>query len=213
MNLIDHVEQRNGWWWPRSDVRCWEYMLSHPDVPTLVAAHVEKNNRKVIIQAGGNCGFYPKQYADLFETVYTFEPDWLNFYCLNLNVPNSNVIKNQSCLGNEHKLVSLNVKEVNRGKNYINGNGIYPVFKIDDLNLENCSAIQLDIEGFEYYALLGAVNTINKFKPIIVLEMWDKLDGRYETNINQKTISFLNSIGYIQLETIYESDKVFKFKV
>lgn len=210
--MIDHVEIRNGWYWPKSDKRCWEYMLSHPDVPQLVASYVKKKNRKVVIQAGGNCGFYPKQYADLFETVYTFEPDWLNFYCLNLNVPNSNVIKNQSCLGNEHKLVNLNIKEVNRGKNYVNGNGIYPVYKIDDLNLENCSAIQLDIEGFEYYALLGAVNTINKFKPVIVLEIWDQLKNRFENDINTLTYNLLKDLNYEHVNTIHESDKVFIFK-
>jgi FkbM family methyltransferase len=210
--MISHVEQRDGWWWPISDQRCWDYMVSHPDVPQKVASVVKEKNRKVIVQAGGNCGYYPKQYANLFETVYTFEPDWLNFYCLNLNVPNANVIKNQSCLGNEHKLVSLNIKEINRGKNYINGQGIYPVYRIDDLQLESCSAIQLDIEGFEYYALLGAVDTIKKFKPVIVLEMWDQLDSRYEKNLNQKTITFLSDLGYSHIDTIYESDKVFVIK-
>lgn len=210
--IIDSVEQRNGWYWPKSDKRCWEYMQSHPDVPKLVSSFLGKKNRKVIVQAGGNCGFYPKQYADLFDVVYTFEPDWLNFYCLNLNVPNSNVIKTQSCLGNEHKLVNLNIKEINRGKNYINGEGLYPVFRIDDLNLHNCNAIQLDIEGFEYYALLGSIETIKKFNPIIVLEMWDQLDSRYEKNINHKTIELLNSLGYSQIDTIYDSDKVFSKK-
>lgn len=210
--MIEHIENRNGWWWPKNDKRCWEYMLSHPDVPEKVASHVDKRNRKVIVQAGGNCGFYPKKYSELFETVYTFEPDWLNFHCLNLNVPESNVIKNQSCLGNEHKLVNLSIKEINRGKNFVNGDGIYPVYKIDDLNLNFCSAIQLDIEGFEYYALLGAVNTIRQHKPVIVLEIWDQLENRYEKNINQKTFELLASLGYQHTDTMYESDKVFKFQ-
>lgn len=209
--MIDLVEQRDGYWWPKSDKRCWQYMLDHPDIPEKVAEHVEEKNRKVIVQAGGNCGFYPKKYSELFETVYTFEPDWLNFYCLNLNVSTPNVIKAQACLGNEHKLVSLNIKEVNRGKNFVNGDGIYPVYKIDDLNLNSCSAIQLDIEGFEYYALLGAINTIQQHKPVIVLEIWDQLENRYEKNINQKTFEFLSSLGYQHIDTMYESDKVFKF--
>jgi len=163
--MIDDVELRDKFWWPKSDKRCWQYMLDHPDVPEKVAQYVKKKNRKTIIQAGGNAGFYPKQYASLFETVYTFEPDWLNFYCLNLNVPYENVIKIQSCLGNKHELVSLKIKEVNRGKNFVAGEGKYPIYMIDNLNLNDCSAIQLDIEGYEYYALLGGEKTILKYKP------------------------------------------------
>lgn len=207
--MIDNVELRDGFWWPKSDKRCWQYMIDHPDIPENVANYIKKGNRKVIIQAGGNAGFYPKKYASLFETVYTFEPDWLNFYCLNLNVPYDNVVKIQSCLGNEHHLVSLKIKEINRGKNFVSGEGIYPTYKIDNLNLNCCSAIQLDVEGFEYYALLGGIETIKKYKPVIVLEMWDQLNHRYLKNINDLTYKLLEEIGYKHVDTFYDSDKVF----
>ena len=77
--MIQEIENRNGWWWPKTDQRCWEYMLSHSDVPQKVASKLKDHQRKVIVQAGGNCGYYPKQYAGLFDVVYTFEPEWLNF--------------------------------------------------------------------------------------------------------------------------------------
>lgn len=210
--MIDEVELRDGYWWPKTDQRCWQYMLDHSDLPSLVANLITPKNRKTIVQAGGNAGYYPKKYADLFETVYTFEPDWLNFYCLNLNVPNANVIKNQACLGNEHQLVNLNIKEVNRGKNHISGSGIYPVYKIDNLGLTSCSAIQLDIEGYEYFALLGAINTINTYKPVIVLEIWDQHNNRYGKNINIQTVSLLESLGYKQISSFHDSDKVFTYQ-
>jgi len=210
--MIDQVEQRDGYWWPKSDKRCWQYMLDHDDLPDLVAGLIDPANRKTIVQAGGNAGYYPKKYATLFETVYTFEPDWLNFYCLNLNVPNPNVIKTQACLGNERQLVSLNIKEVNRGKNHISGAGIYPVYTIDNIGLTSCSAIQLDIEGYEYFALLGAVETIKSYKPVIVLEMWDQHNNRYGKNINIQTVELLTSLGYKQIDSFHDSDKVFTYQ-
>lgn len=205
--LIDEVELREGWYWPRTDQSCWAFMQAYPKLPQEVAEFV--TNKRVVVQAGGNCGFYPKQYADLFDTVYTFEPEWLNFYCLNLNVPESNVIKNQSCLGNTHQLVNLAIKPKNRGKNYVKGRGNYPTYRIDDLNLEVCDLIHLDIEGYEYYALQGAEETIKRCKPVIVIEMWDKLDNRFEENINEKTNALLTSLGYSYLQTLHESDKVY----
>lgn len=206
-NIIQDVEIRNGWYWPKTDVSCWAFMQRYPDLPQTIAEFVLQ--KRVVVQAGGNCGFYPKQYAKLFDTVYTFEPEWLNFYCLNLNVPESNVIKNQSCLGNSHQLVNLAIKEKNRGKNYVKGVGNYPTYKIDDLNLTICDLIHLDIEGFEYYALQGASETITRCRPVIVVEMWDQLSNRFEEDINAKTENLLTSFGYSYSQTLHDSDKVY----
>jgi FkbM family methyltransferase len=209
--MIKDVEQRQGWWWPQTDQRCWDYMQSHPDVPQLISEFVPIDQRRVVVQAGGNCGFYPRQYAELFDRVYTFEPDWLNFYCLNLNVPNSNVVKIQSCLGDKHQTVGLNIKSINRGKNFVDGSGVYPMLRIDDLALDQCDLIQLDIEGYEYYALLGAAKTIEQFHPVIVVEVWEQLKNRFDGNINQKLDDFLQSMGYTLTKTLYDSDRVYQY--
>jgi FkbM family methyltransferase len=207
MEIINEVEIRQGWAWPKTDISCWAFMQRYPVLPQTISELVPQ--KRVVVQAGGNCGFYPKQYAALFNTVYTFEPDWLNFYCLNINVPESNVVKNQSCLGNSHQLVDLRIKEKNRGKNYVAGTGRYPTYRIDDLNLDVCDLIHLDIEGYEYYALQGATETISKCKSVIVIEMWDQLSGRFEDDINAKTELLLSSLGYTYLQTFHESDKVY----
>lgn len=201
------VELRGGWWWPKSDVKCWSYMQAVPNLPFEIAEYV--GAKQVVVQAGGNCGFYPKKYASIFQTVYTFEPEWLNFYCLNRNVVEPNVVKSQACLGSEASLVNLSIKEKNRGKTHISGDGIYPVYTIDSLGLDICNLIHLDIEGYEYFALQGAQQTINKCQPVIVVEMWDQLDNRFGDNLNQKTVNFLAQQGYRFVETLHGSDKVF----
>ena len=153
--------------------------------------------------------FVKKQYSNIFKTVYTFEPDWLNFYCLVKNCPEDNIIKSQACLGDSPNLVNLSVKDWSRGKSFIKGSGKYPVYLIDNLGLNECDLIHLDIEGYEYFALKGAINTIKKFKPTIVIEMWDQLESRFEENINHKTNEFLYSLGYNYIETLHGSDKVY----
>lgn len=201
------IELREGWHWPKSDSRCWSYMQAFPNLPFEIAEYVPV--KRVVVQAGGNCGFYPKKYAAIFETVYTFEPEWLNFYCLSRNVTESNVVKSQACLGNKPSLVNLSVNEKNRGKTHIAGPGKYPVYLIDNISLEICDLIHLDIEGYEYFALLGALNTIKKCRPVIVVEMWDKLDNRFGENLNQKTEQLLKELRYRFVITLHESDKVF----
>jgi FkbM family methyltransferase len=162
-----------------------------------------------VVQAGGNCGFYPKKYSSIFQNVYTFEPEWLNFYCLNRNVTESNVVKSQACLGNEPNLVDLNVHEKNRGKTHIAGEGKYPVYTIDNIGLKVCNLIHLDIEGYEYFALLGAKKTIKTCHPLIVIEVWDDLNNRFGENLNQKTEEFLKSLNYKFVKTFHESDKLY----
>lgn len=206
-NFEELIENRDGWWWPAYDKGCWNYMNQYPNLPTEICEFVKERN--VVVQAGGNCGFYPKQYAGLFNTVYTFEPEWLNFYCLSRNVTEKNVIKTQACLGVEPALVYMNVNYKNAGKTHVDGPGTLPVYLIDNIGLTECNLIHLDIEGYEYFALLGAVKTIEKFKPVVVVEMWDSLDNRFGESLNQKTDELLKSFGYSLVTTLHGSDKVY----
>jgi FkbM family methyltransferase len=208
--IDDLVELREGWTWPRADQRCWKYMKDHSYIPDMVADFVSEDQRGVIVQAGGNCGFYPRRYAELFDTVYTFEPDWLNFYCLSANVPYSNVVKIQGCVGNQPQLVNLSTHSVNCGKNFVNGTGHYPVHLIDNLALDRCDAIQLDIEGYEYFALLGAEATIKRFCPVIVIEVWPQLDNRFGKHLNARTHQWLLDRGYQNTCVIDNSDYVYQ---
>lgn len=203
--MNDLIENRQGWWWPKTDLKCWNYMLSHPLLPQEISKFVGR--KRVCVQAGGNMGYYVKQYSNLFDTVYTFEPEWLNFYCLNLNVIESNVFKYQSCIGNQRDGVSLKIKEGNRGKNHVHKTGPIPTLMIDDLNLSICDLIHLDIEGFEFFAIQGAVKTINACKPIIAFEYYEKTFLRFNYTLGDIE-NWLKTQGYVFL-TNFEEERIY----
>jgi len=126
---------------------------------------------QLVIQAGGNCGMYPVLFSQLFDQVYTFEPDPLNFYTLVQNCQLGNIIKIQAALGNEHRMVGLAMGPTdNVGMHQIAEKGPVPQLCIDDFAWPECDLIQLDIEQYEIYALRGAQNTIQKFRPVISVE-------------------------------------------
>jgi FkbM family methyltransferase len=194
------LSSRDGWLWPVNDSECWEWLQNENDSPKLVSDYCK--NKRVIVQAGGNCGFYIKQYAELFETVYTFEPDPQNFYCLVNNVDNQNVIKIQACLGSENKLVGLKVKQKNAGVSRVaDWPGGFPTLKIDNLNLEICDLIHLDIEGYEFFALQGGVETIKRCRPKIALE-WLNHGTLYDVK-ETEILSWLDNLGYRQIGKVY----------
>lgn len=166
---------------------------------------------KVAIQAGGHMGIFPRMLSELFETVYTFEPDKLSFYCLTYNCQDKNVIKFNTALGNNGPLmyqshyyygnagmnnysVMENYKEPvteyfdrNQRKEHAVVN--IPQIKIDDLNLTDCDLIHLDMEGNEKYAFDGMVETIKKFRPLIL----------FESGPRQEVMDFILSLGYDKL--------------
>lgn len=189
------------WLWPVYDKDSYQIQISDTSLYDRIKPYLKK--QEVMVQAGGNCGVMLENFVLNFEMVYTFEPDPLNFYCLNVNLPYTNLVKFQACLGNVHKLISLNnglttnMQDV--GAVHINEHiptGNVPTLKIDDLNLDTCDLIQLDIEGFEYYALKGGESTIIKHHPVLCVEMNPHWIKRYGNTLEQVEEYIINKLGY-----------------
>lgn len=127
----------------------------------------------VVVQAGGALGVYPRLLSERFKTVYTFEPDYLNFHCLSNNTQVPNIVKMNCALGSTNDLVLMKRNTMhNVGMHQVvtHEDAYIPQLRIDQLNLKDCDLLWLDLEGFEIHALMGAENTIRKFKPVIVVE-------------------------------------------
>lgn len=188
--VIDGV---GNWMWRESDSGAWdgpsrEWEQSHKQA---YLKHCKKFD--VCVQAGGNQGLYPRLFANVFKTVYTFEPDMYNFHCLVNNCQMDNIVKMNACLGNENKMVRFNGDpgSTNSGTFSISTSaeaGIIPMLMLDTLNLQDCDLIQLDIERFEKSALEGAIETIKKFKPVIACECGDG--------------GVLSQFGYVAIENV-----------
>lgn len=198
------IQQIDGVWWPSKDREARPFIMDRAtrDLPEMVALCKE---RRVCVQAGGNVGVWPQLFAQHFDTVYTFEPDWLNFLCLARNAGNNNVVKFQAALGQAREMVGMTGSPANCGARRVDGPGIVPTMLLDDLRLPACDLLQLDVEGYELFALHGARWTIDEYRPVIVVEingLSDKHGGRAEIE------RFLAEFGYT-LKTILHRDYVY----
>lgn len=133
--------------------------------------------RKCVVQAGANLGLFPKRLAEEFKRVITFEPDARLYAATRTNAPERNIEVIRAAVGYERTHVSMACKRrdtsgraVHEGLTHVAGEGAIPQMRIDDLNLPACDLIYLDIEGYEYYALLGAERTIDQHRPVIGVE-------------------------------------------
>lgn len=168
--LVDGI---GPWIWVHGDTGAWDGPKQ--DWENHHKSNIIKYCSKfdVVLQAGGNCGMYPKLYSQMFKTVYTFEPDAMNFYCLTQNCQEHNIIKFQAALSNDHSMINMVHHHAdNVGMHTVEKTeySAIPSFTIDDLQFKTLDLIHLDIECFEEYALEGAIYTIEKHRPMLMLE-------------------------------------------
>jgi FkbM family methyltransferase len=188
----------NGYAWPLEDIECFPAVFEQVADIEEYYKHCEKFD--VCVQAGGNCGVFADQLANRFGTVYTFEPDWENFYCLSRNIVKPNVVKFMAALGSRHELVGMKTKAANIGAHRVEGHGCVPTIKIDDLALDALDLAILDIEGYELNALMGGEYAISRFKPVIVIE-----DKGHITKYGHKAgdiYAWLERLGYARVAAV-----------
>lgn len=169
--------------------------------------------RTACVQAGGNLGVFAKYLAGFFGVVYTFEPAPNLFKKLNANVPEPNVIRLQAALGDTPGLVGVECSRrgrkpgpVHEGLTHISGVGVIPTLRLDALALPVVDLLYLDVEGFELYALRGAVETIARCRPIIAVEV-NRNIGFYGLDA-EDVRTFLSGCGYRHVLSVL-SDEVY----
>lgn len=185
----DGYRLERGLLWPATDVGAAAVLFSQAGDIQGVCRYVKKFD--VVVQAGGNCGLWPRELGKRFSTVYTFEPDPVNFRCLCANSPDEHIFKFNAALGYERGPVSLNLRPDNVGAHTVSGTGNIPVMRIDDLALRECDLIYLDVEGFEERVLLGAAETLAVHRPVVVVE--DKGAGG---SVKGELLQWLGAKGY-----------------
>ena len=148
---------------------------------------VPANRRHTAIQAGGNIGIFPRVFAKHFKQVATFEPDPENWDCLLANVADCpNVTCVQAALMHRKGSAVMRHNDINCGASFIVpldvANNIAPPVQgavanpvqcvdLDQYGFLACDLLQLDVGVCELFALDGAIDTIYKHRPMIVLEI------------------------------------------
>jgi len=164
----------------------------------------------VFLDIGAHIGFYAIGLASKFERVIGFEPspfqfeffeknkninELINLEALNVGVSNVNANEREffvmgrsgggnslHCLPGQNPMYSLKVSTVT----------------IDSLSLSDVRLIKIDVEGHELEVLEGASSTIQKFRPNILCEVWDKPE------IRSKFFDVMDFLGY-DVSFLFES--------
>lgn len=135
------------------------------------------NEGDYILDAGANIGCYSYAFLNKIKNkgmLYAFEPSENSFECLEYNLGEyRNVRLYNEALSYKQGYCKVVEENDNKGMNFcieVKDKGI-EVNTIDNLRLRKLDFIKIDVEGDELNVLIGAYETIKKFKPTLYIEI------------------------------------------
>lgn len=147
--------------------------ISHYQRDRLEKAYPCCRKFDVAVDIGANIGIFSYNMAMKFKQVIAFEPIKELWSCFYRNIrPYDQKIKLHKCaLGAEEKKVQIEKHAQSCVSHFVSDlPGDFPVATLDSFQLQACDLIKIDVEGYEYFVIQGALETIKKYRPVIILE-------------------------------------------
>lgn len=143
----------------------------------------QKMQQGTVLDIGANIGNHTLYYALECKAnhIYAFEPiaETYQILCKNicLNQLENKVSTLNAAVGEKHARGEIGdvLSRINSGGCGIREaeKGTFDIVSIDELNLGNVVFMKIDVEGFECNVIKGALDTIKRYQPFIVLEAFD----------------------------------------
>jgi len=193
----------------------YEYILgNYEDPETMNTFLLWLKDDTVYYDIGSNIGFHALTANQVITTgkIYAFEPSptartqFEKHISLNKKfIMQNNISLLPFAIADEEKQVEFSNSNMhNDGNTYIKESSVFAVsenkievhcYSVDGLIIQGYNkpdVIKIDVEGAEYDVLLGAINTLQQYKPNILLATHDcHLPG-----VQDNCVKFLQGLGY-----------------
>jgi len=176
----------------------------------------------LVIDVGANIGFFTLHLARWVTgtgKVIAIEPETINYERLQRQLVRAGIIEQvetiKGAVANQRGSTFLELNPLHPGDHKLsrNGQGIsVPVTTIDALveahNWQTVSFIKIDVQGAESLVLAGAEETLNRFRPVLMIEVGNDYLKQYGSS-TQALLTFLFDRGYtghlLQKDTVSSS--------
>lgn len=163
---------------------------------------VQREFRDVVVfDIGANFGYLSLVWANSIcknnGTIYSFEPNPSVYVCFRKSVSENHletIIQHHNfAVGRESGTADFHFAETSSNINSDlnqSASNLIKIVSVDDFaeenKIERCDMIKIDVDGIEYDILNGAERTIDKFKPLLIIE----------SNEDKKILDFVFSKNY-----------------
>jgi FkbM family methyltransferase len=155
------------------------------------------------VDVGSHVGFWSMHLARRFQTVHCFEPMVVHRECFDRNMEGiNNTLLYPVALGNDHGFVELKFDKGSSGSTRVAGlGGTIELRMLDDYDLQDIDFVKIDCEGYELYVLRGAMNTIERCRPTVIVEQKERTIADFGFT-SPEAVTWLKERGYKQVKVM-----------
>ena len=151
---------------------------------------------RVAVDVGAHVGLWSMQLVKRFATVEAYEPLAAHRACFARNVPVANATLHPIALGAGDGMAAMVTTPSSSGDSWIVPGvaGGVRVMALDEFRLEAVDFIKLDCEGYELFALQGAVDTLRRCRPVVIVEQKPGRAQKYGLG-ETDAVAYLEGLG------------------
>lgn len=178
-------------------------------------------NARTIIDVGAHAGTTCMEYGTWAKNVEAFEAHPVTYDLLVSNIKhNRNLPNGQPWYNNASTCITANINTYNialmdhdapafithRAEGlasfvkFDKGEIAVQATTLDSYNFKDVDAIKIDTEGTEWLIVQGAQDTIQKYRPVVQVEMWG-WERRFKLN-NQDMLDYFKALNYDQVDSL-----------
>ena len=213
--MTNKIKLINGWNFPENDIgpstwaNCeWGEPILNTAMFDEILSVFDGKSRRHALDIGANIGYVTSWLSKRWPRVTSFEPTPLTFECLQLNCTRSHIRLHNLGLSNINGNLCFATSDVKPDQNQIITNESklrkhwgftrVPTRRLDSFNFNTVDFIKIDVEGHEYQVIQGALGTIQRCRPAIMIEISyeGKLLDHEISSDHKQTVSVIENLGY-----------------
>ena len=153
------------------------------------------DNKVNAVDVGCRDGEFTRYLTWSFDHVYCFDYRKRIRFAMNINIADNKVSHWTCALGDSIKT------EYASGRGNFRSKTVDPrwkhkqqqkIYTLDHFKLQDVNLIKVDVDGMDEEVIKGAINTIKKYMPVIIIEELDSADG----TPNHNGVAELEKLGY-----------------
>jgi len=174
-------------------------------------------NFSTVIDIGAHIGISVLHWAEYFQYIQAYEPMPDHFSCLTENTKHlSHINRFNYAISDQQKILKGAYRTLkNTGSFQLIDDDyqqpskktprqLYEIksHKLDEFNFDSVGLIKIDVEGWELEVLKGAINTINKHRPVLLIEFTggNSKKSLHSYNVDEY-FKIIESLNYVSVAT------------
>lgn len=154
--------------------------------------------KRIAVDVGASIGLWSRRLAGSFGSVHAYEPLPIARECFLRNVEASNVYLHAAALGDRDGTVTIENRPSITFKTHVSGSsGSADIRTLDSFDIKEVDLIKIDCEGFDYWVLRGAEQTIRRDRPLVIFEAKEGVSERRYRVAQTAPHDFMRSLGYV----------------